>query len=95
MSYSCACYLFRLLSRTEYDDEGSVEFNKLYEAFDFEMKESGDTTAYTKRIFADHIVKVFPNVKKQRISSGSTVTLFSRYNFEENSCKRPCLLHGK
>ena len=66
-----------LQSRLIEDGSSSVEVYNLYKAFDFEMKEAGTPIQYSKRIFLDHILNVFPNAAEKRDMSKFTVTIYT------------------
>lgn len=66
----------RLLSRVAEDEKGEVEVNTLFEAFSFEMKESGVNYIFDKRAFVYHIPKVFPNAVRKRCKSETTITKY-------------------
>ena len=71
--------IFRLLSRVKEEPNGFVEVNKLYTSFEFEMVESGVDLKVPKMVFLGHILKVFPNARKER-KTGNTNSKVTTYH---------------
>ncbi|XP_053385666.1 multidrug resistance-associated protein 1-like [Mercenaria mercenaria] len=76
LSVSYALQVRKLLTRVKEDTSGSVEVNDLFNACKFEMEECGAKNIASKRVFVDHIIKVYPTDEKKRVQKlrKSTVT---------------------
>ena len=65
------------MSRVSVEPDKFVETNQLYEAYEFEMKESGIYNNSNPRIFSQHILKVFPGAIRKLVKTRSnTITKY-------------------
>ena len=66
------------------EQDGEVEVNSLYEAFQFELLESGCNVQIGKRLFVEYLLKLFPNAKKARLNinnNETTLTVYKKKSF--------------
>lgn len=69
----------RLLTRIKEEKDGEVEVSGLYEAFQFELLESGFNVKIGKRLFVEYLLELFPNARKERLNinnNESTLTVY-------------------
>jgi hypothetical protein len=64
--------------RVEEESSSEIEIKKLLEIFEFETKEAGLSLNNQKRLFYEHIPKVYPNVIKERRKTAHETKTFYR-----------------
>ena len=69
----------RLLTKMKEEQDVEVEVNSLYEAFQFELLESGCNVQFEKRLFVEYLLKLFPNATKTKLNINNNETTLTVY----------------